>query len=267
VDRLVEHHDALRMRFGPEELRPLVVEGGVDRTIVVQTIPSLEETREFLATAAVTDFVAGVIGWVDLTNPAVGSTIANLQSGPGGSHLVGVRHQVHDEPDAEWLLRKEVQRGIEAVGEAGLVYDLLVRTRDLPAALALVHNLPGVRFVIDHLAKPRIAAGAIDPEWERAMAPFADCANVSCKLSGMVTEASWTTWTPEDLKPYVLHALDWFGPERCIFGSDWPVCLLAASYGRVVESLKYAIRDLNQRDRDAVLGGSAIRVYGLTSES
>jgi len=259
--------DALRKRFGPEELRPLVVEGGVDRTIVVQTIPSLEETREFLATAAVTDFVAGVIGWVDLTNPAVGSTIANLQSGPGGSHLVGVRHQVHDEPDAEWLLRKEVQRGIEAVGEAGLVYDLLVRTRDLPAALDLVRNLPDVRFVIDHLAKPRIAAGAIDPEWERAMSPFADCANVSCKLSGMVTEASWTTWTPEDLKPYVLHALDWFGPERCIFGSDWPVCLLAASYGRVVESLKYAIRDLNQRDRDAVLGGSAIRVYGLTSES
>jgi L-fuconolactonase len=258
--------DALHRRFGPEDLRQLLTESAVDKTVVVQTIPSLDETREFLAIAADTDFVAGVIGWVDLTDPAVGRTITDLQAGQGGSHLVGVRHQVHDEPDAGWLLRKDVERGIEAVGKAGLAYDILVRTRELPAALDLVRRLPQVRFVIDHIAKPRIAAGAVDAEWERDMAPFGDCANVSCKLSGMVTEASWTGWTPEDLKPYVLHALDWFGPERCLFGSDWPVCLLAAPYGRVLESLKYAISDLSSGDRGAVLGGNAIRIYGLQVE-
>jgi L-fuconolactonase len=258
--------DALHRRFGPDDLRPLLADSAVDKTVVVQTIPSLDETREFLAIAADTDFVAGVIGWVDLTDAAVGRTIAALKAGPGGSHLVGLRHQVHDEPDAGWLSRKDVQRGISAVGHAGLVYDVLVKTRELPAALDLVRRLPQVQFVIDHIAKPRIAAGPADPDWERAMAPFGDCANVSCKLSGMVTEASWTGWTPEHLKPYVLHALDWFGPERCLFGSDWPVCLLAAPYGRVVESLKSTISDLSPGHRDAVLGGNAVRTYGLPVE-
>ncbi|HEY8816922.1 MAG TPA: amidohydrolase family protein, partial [Candidatus Dormibacteraeota bacterium] len=184
--------DAIRRPFGPQDLRPLLAQSRVDKTVVVQTLPSLAETRDFLATAQATDFVAGVVGWVDLTDPAVAGTIAELRAGPGGRHLVGVRHQVHDEPDEAWLLRKEVQRGIEAVGDAGLVYDLLVRTRELPAALDVVRRLRHARFVIDHIAKPRIACGSVDEEWERAMAPFGECANVSCKLSGMVTEASWT---------------------------------------------------------------------------
>jgi L-fuconolactonase len=259
--------DPIRRPFGPDELRPLLAKSRVDRTVVVQTIPSLEETREFLATAAGTDFVAGVVGWVDLADPAVGDVIAALRAGPGGGFLVGLRHQVHDEPDANWLSRKEVQRGIEAVGQAGLVYDILVRTRELPAALEMVRNLPDVRFVIDHMAKPRIAAGATDPEWEAAIAPLADFPNVSCKLSGMVTEASLTSWTPGDLKPYVRHALDWFGPERCLFGSDWPVCLLAAPYGRVVDALQYSVSDLKPAERDAVFGGNAIRVYRLKAAS
>jgi L-fuconolactonase len=255
--------DAIRRPFGPQDLAPLLAASRVDKTIAVQTLPSLAETREFLVTAEATGFVAGVVGWVDLADPAVARTIGELRDGPGGRHLVGVRHQVHDEPDEGWLLREEVQRGIEAVGEAGLVYDLLVRTRELPAALEVVRRLPNVRFVIDHLAKPRIAAGPVDAEWERALAPFGDCANVSCKLSGMVTEASWTAWTAPDLEPYVRRALAWFGPERCMFGSDWPVCLVAATYAKVVDALRFAIRDLDAAEREAVMGGNAIRIYEL----
>jgi L-fuconolactonase len=259
--------DPIRRPFGPEDLEPLLAESAVDRTIVVQTLPSLAETREFLGTAETTDFVAGVVGWVDLTDPSVAGVIAELRAGPGGQHLVGVRHQVHDEPDEKWLMKNQVQRGIEAVGEAGLVYDLLVRTRELPAALEVVRRMPRIRFVIDHIAKPRIGAGSFDAEWERAMAPFGDCANVTCKLSGMVTEASWTAWTPGDLEPYVHRALEWFGPARCMFGSDWPVCLMAAPYARVVDALRFATRGLDPAARDAVFGGNAIRVYGLPLES
>ncbi len=255
----------IRRPFGPNELRPLLAANRVDRTVLVQTVSSLDETREFLATAAATDFIAGVVGWVDLTDPYVARTLELLRSGPGGNLLVGIRHQVHDEPDPGWLLRDDVQRGIRAVGDAGLVYDLLVKTRELPAALQLARRTPNTRFVVDHLAKPRIAAGRRDREWERALAPFAPYPNVHCKLSGMVTEADWASWSPQDLAPYVHRAIEWFGPERCMFGSDWPVCLLAAGYDRVIDALRVAMQDLDGVSRDAVFGGTAGRVYGLRS--
>lgn len=250
---------SIRRRFGPEDLAPLLAAAGVDRTVLVQTISSVDETREFLATAAGTDFVAGVVGWVDLTEPSVGDTLAELRAGDGGTYLVAIRHQVHDEPDPVWLLRDDVQRGIQKVGEAGLVYDLLVKTRELPAAAELARSFPDLRFVLDHIAKPRIAAGPRDPEWEQAMAPLADCANVYCKLSGMVTEARWTDWTTDDLLPYVTRVLEWFGPERCMFGSDWPVCLLASDYSRVVRTLRAIVGE-----NDDVLGATATRVYRLS---
>jgi L-fuconolactonase len=255
---------SIRKRFGPEELRPLLRAGGVDRTVLVQTISSLDETREFLATAAATDFIAGVVGWVDLTDPTVNKTLADLRGSAGGNHLLGVRHQVHDEPDPNWLLRDDVLHGISAVGDADLVYELLVRTRELPAAHAVARRFPDIRFVIDHMAKPRIASGARDLEWEQAMAPLAASPNVSCKLSGMVTEASWTSWTATDLAPYVRRALDWFGPERCMFGSDWPVCLLAASYEEVLQAAKTVLAALSPSELEGVFGGNAIRVYRLT---
>jgi L-fuconolactonase len=250
---------AIRRRFGPEELASLLAAARVERTVLVQTISSLDETREFLATAAATDFIAGVVGWVNLTDPSVGDTLAELRARPDGTFLVGIRHQVHDEPDPVWLLRDAVQRGIQKVGEAGLVYDLLVKTRELPAAVELATNFPALRFVLDHIAKPRIAAGPRDPEWERAMAPLAQCKNVCCKLSGMVTEAGWTTWTPEQLEPYVVRVLDWFGPERCMFGSDWPVCLLASDYARVVSTMRAIVGE-----SDDVFGATATRVYRLS---
>jgi L-fuconolactonase len=248
----------IRRRFDAGDLKPLLDANGVDRTVVVQTVSSLEETLEFMQAAAENEFIGGVVGWVDLTDRSVATTLAELKRSEGGAFLVGVRHQVHDEPDPEWLLREDVQRGIAAVGEAGLVYDVLVRTRELPAGLETVKRHPGMRFVVDHAAKPRIAAGAWDAAWEQALAPMADHPNVTCKLSGLVTEADWKAWTPEQLEPYVNKVLEWFGPERCMFGSDWPVCLLAASYREVVEAMQSLVGD------DAnVFGETATRVYGL----
>ncbi|TMB48082.1 MAG: amidohydrolase, partial [Chloroflexi bacterium] len=250
---------AIRRRFGPDELRPLVRANKIDRTVVVQTVSSVGETSEFLETAEATDFVAGVVGWVDLTDPNVTETISALRKGFPEGLLVGIRHQVHDEADPRWLLREEVVRGIRAVGEADLVYDLLVRARELPAALQLVRQLPEVTFVIDHAGKPRIAAGPRDIEWEQAMAPLADCPNVSCKLSGLVTEARWDSWTPRDLEPYVKRVVDWFGPTRCMVGSDWPVCLLASTYDGVLEAMREAVSDLSPSENEAVFGGNAAR--------
>ena len=245
---------SIRKPFGPGELRPLLEDNGVDSTILVQTVASLDETREFLETAASVDFIGGVVGWVDLTAADVAGTIASLVS----DLLVGIRHQVQDEPDPRWLLRDDVQRGINAVGEAGLVYDLLVRTRDLPAALDTVGRQRSVSFVIDHAAKPRIAGGSWDREWEQRLAPFSDEANVACKLSGLVTEANWKTWTVEDLEPYVQRVVGWFGAERCMFGSDWPVCLLAAEYDRVFDAIQQIV-GLDEH----IFGETARRVYGL----
>jgi L-fuconolactonase len=245
---------AIRRPFGPGELRALLDDNGVDRTILVQTISSIDETREFLETAATNEFIGGVVGWIDLTSPSVAKTLAALI----GDLLVGIRHQVQDEPDPEWLLRDDVQRGIAAVGECGLVYDLLVKARELPAALATVRAHRDVSFVIDHAAKPRIAAGSWDAEWEERLAPLSDEPNVACKLSGLVTEADWKTWTVEQLEPYVRRVVGWFGPERCMFGSDWPVCLLAATYAQVVDALQQIV-GLD----DAIFGETARRVYGL----
>ena len=251
--------DAIRRRFDASDLKPLLDANGIDRTVVVQTVSSLEETREFLQTAAENEFIAGVVGWVDLTDRSVDKTIAGLKRSEGGSFLVGIRHQVHDEPDPRWLLRDDVQRGIAAVGEAGLVYDVLVRTRELPAALEMVKRHQEIRFVIDHAAKPRIAAGPWDSAWEAALAPLSDLANVTCKVSGLFTEADWKSWTAELLEPYVRRVIDWFGADRCMFGSDWPVSLLAASYEQVVTTTRQLVGD-----DDQIMGGTAARVYGLT---
>lgn len=254
----------IRRRFGPEDLQPLLSEAGVERTVLVQTISDLEETSEFLAVAERTEFVAGVVGWADLTDPRLAEVLRGLQAGPGGGHLVGIRHQVHDEADPHWLLLPDVQRGIAAVGDAGLVYDLLVRTRELPAAVETARRHPQVSFVLDHLAKPRIAGERFDGSWSEALAPLAELPNVSCKLSGMVTEAEWSSWKPEDLQPYVERVLDLFGPERCLFGSDWPVCLIAASYSQVLEALRASLAGLGEDARAGVLGGNASRLYRLS---
>lgn len=259
---LTDELAAIRRRFGPEDLAPVVEEAGIDRTILVQTRSSLEETREHLSTAAAQGFIAGVVGWVDLAHPAVAESIAELRDGTGGSRLVGIRHQVHDEPDPAWLLRPEVQDGIAAVGAAGLVYDLLVRPRELPAALQTVRAHPGVAFVIDHLAKPPIRSGETEP-WLSLVRPFGRLDNVAAKVSGLVTEADWRGWQLEDLQPFVDRALEIFGPDQLLFGSDWPVCLLAATYQDVIAAARSATVRLSPSERNQVFGETARRVYRL----
>lgn len=259
---LTDELAAIRRAFTPDDLAPALAANGIDATVLVQTRSSLDETREFLATAATTPFIRGVVGWVDLTDPGVADTIAALREGPGGNRLVGIRHQAHDEPDPTWLLREDVAGGIRAVRDAGLVYDLLVRPRELPAALGLARRERDTRFVIDHIAKPLIRTGAIQP-WADLIRPFAALEHVACKLSGMVTEADWENWTPDDLAPYVDHVLDVFGPDRLLFGSDWPVCLLAASYDEVVAAARETLTDLSDTESAAVFGGTAAEVYRL----
>ena len=252
----------IQRRFGPEDLGPLVAQAGIDRTILVQTRSSLDETHEFLATAAANDFIGGVVGWLDLADPAAAEVIAALRNGGDGSWLVGIRHQVHDEPDPLWLLRPEVRRGISAVGAAGLVFDLLVRPREMPAALETVRSHPDVAFVIDHLGKPPIRSGELEP-WLSLMRQLGEFDNVTCKVSGLVTEADWRGWQVDDLQPSVDRAFEIFGPERLMFGSDWPVCLLAATYQEVVEAARATTARWSGAEREQVFGGTARRVYRL----
>jgi len=249
---------SIRRRFGPEDLEPLLGEYSVDGTIVVQARGSIDETRWLLEIADATPFVRGVVGWIDLTAPDVARVLAEFT----GGQLVGIRHQVHDEPDPAWLLREDVQQGIAAVGDAGLAFDLLVRSAELPAATETVRRHPDVRFVVDHLAKPPVREGDTE-DWARGVAALADLPNVTCKLSGLVTEADWTAWRSAGLSDYHRRALDWFGAERCMFGSDWPVCLLAAEYGDVLELLLQALSGVSERERADILGGTAARTYGL----
>jgi L-fuconolactonase len=249
-------------RFGVDDLAPMLEEVGIDGTIVVQARHDIAETRELLATAAATPFIVGVVGWVDLTDPAVGATIADLRAGLGGDRLVGIRHQVHDEADPNWLVRIDVGRGLDAVEAAGLVFDLLVRPRESPAATTVVRDRPSLRFVLDHLGKPPIRDGSLEP-WATGFRGFAASSNVWCKLSGLVTEADWASWQVADLAPMVETALAAFGPDRLLFGSDWPVCLLAASYGEVVRAARQLTAGLDATEQAAVFGETARMVYGL----
>ncbi len=252
----------LRRDFTIDELRPQAEAAGVAATVLVQTVCVARETPEFLALAAADPLVAGVVGWTDLTAPDVADALAALRAEPGGEYLVGIRHQVQGEPDPRWLCRPEVLRGLAAVAAAGLAYDLLVVPEQLPAATAAARAVPGLAFVLDHLGKPRIARGELEP-WAASLAPLAALPNTSCKLSGMVAEADWRHWSPAGLRPYADTVLAAFGPDRLMFGSDWPVCLLAADYRQVLDTARDLTGRLSPAEREAVFGGTAARVYGI----
>ncbi|MGP4087765.1 amidohydrolase family protein [Streptomyces sp. KR55] len=249
----------LRRNFTIADLAPEARQAGVDRTVLVQTITVPEETPEFLALAAEHELIAGVVGWTDLTRPDVAEELARLRELPGGQYLKGIRHQVQGEPDPEWLLRAEVRRGLAAVADTGLVYDLVVLPNQLPACVKAAEALPQLTFVLDHLGKPPIASGEREP-WETAVRSLAALSNTVCKFSGMVTEADLASWTVDDLRPYADVVLDAFGPDRLMFGSDWPVCTLAASYGQVLATAEEL---LSPFDRTRVFETTATRVYGL----
>ena len=252
----------IRRSFAMVDLVADASGSGFDATVVVQTVPDVAETEELLDLAAATPLILGVVGFVDLQAPDVGEELDRLRSRPGGGWLVGIRSPVQDEPDPRWLLRPEVLSGLRAVAERGLVYDLLIRPRHLGAALRAVTSVPDGRFVIDHLAKPAIASGGSE-HWTAGMAALALRENVAAKLSGLVTEASWQSWTLDDLRPYADHALSCFGSDRVLFGSDWPVCRLAATYAEVAEAAEALTGPLNPRERDAVMGDTAVITYGL----
>lgn len=254
--------DPVRRAFGPRDMQPLLDAADITGTVLVQTVSDEDETREFLRVAASTPFVRGVVGWTDLTSPSVEEALDALLADENGRFLVGIRHQVHDEPDPNWLCRDDVRRGLRAVADRGLGYDLLVRARELPAAVVTVRALPEVNFVVDHIAKPTIAAGD-DYLWAKWMPALAGYPNVTVKLSGMITEADWTSWTPDDLRPFVTQVYQWFGADRLMFGSDWPVCLLAGTYESVIEGLTAALGTLSAAETAALFGGTAHAFYRL----
>ncbi|WP_346133003.1 amidohydrolase family protein [Lentzea roselyniae] len=251
--------EPIRRSFGPADLREVTEAAGVDATVLVQVLNDIDETADFLAAAS--DLVAGVVGWVDLTAPDVHEQLDRLRSGPGGDRLVGIRHLVQSEPDPDWLMRPDVLAGLRAVRDAGLAYDVLTRPHQLPAAVVAVRAVPDMVFVLDHLSKPDIAAGVVEP-WATHLAALAAEPNVTAKLSGLVTEAG-PQWTVDSLRPYADIALEAFGPDRLMAGSDWPVCLLAASYDEVFDAASLLCSGLSAAERAEVFGGTAARVYRL----
>jgi L-fuconolactonase len=253
---------ALNRPFSLADFEQAGAPEGVTASVLVQVLASAAETEGFLALAAASGLVAGVVGWADLTSPAVGDEIARLRAGPGGDLLAGIRHLVQDEPDPDWLGRPDVRRGLRAVGAAGLPYDLLVRPGQLPAALAVTGALGDVRFVLDHGAKPEIAHGRLEP-WASLIRDLAARPNVSCKVSGLVTEAG-PGWRASQIAPYVDHLLECFGPGRLMFGSDWPVCTVAAGYAEVVAVAREALASrLGPAELHAVFAANAVTAYRL----
>ncbi len=249
----------LRRDFLPEDLAPLLAQAGLDGTVAVQARSSEKETQWLLALADEHDFIRGVVGWVDLSAPAVRDALARFAPHP---KFVGVRHSVQDEPDDEFMLRPDFLRGLEALAEFDLAYDLLLHPRHLPVAVKVVRQFPGQRFVLDHLAKPFIKAGTLTP-WDADLRALGRCDNVWCKVSGLVTEANWHHWQAADFAPYLEVALEAFGAERLMFGSDWPVCTLAADYAQVAGLAGAFGRGLGEGAEARLFGENAAAFYGL----
>jgi L-fuconolactonase len=252
----------LRRNFALTDLAPRAAALGVTRTVLVQTVTEPWETPELLAAAG--GLVAGVVGWVDLESATVAEQLAQLQDLPGGSHLVGIRHPLLFEPDAGWLARPAVLRGLRAVAAAGLVFDVIGEPRSLAAAARAAAALPGLQFVLDHLGNPEVAP-EVDPAWTDAVTAMAGRPNVACKLSGFlgVPAPAGATGATGHLRPYYETALAAFGPGRLMFGSDWPVSTLETGYGGVLAAARALTAGLSEAEQDAVFHGNASRVYRL----
>jgi L-fuconolactonase len=253
----------LRRDFLPVHLQAELARSGVDASIAVQAAPTAGETEWLLELAGANRFIAGVVGWVDLCAEDVHDRLARLCAKP---KLLGVRHLVQDEPDDRFMLRPDFQRGLAALGELGLTYDLLIHPRHLPVAAELAGAFDSQRFILDHLAKPPVRSGAI-AAWAKDLARLAAAPNVWVKLSGLVTEADWVEWTPGDIHPYLDVAFDLFGAGRLLAGSDWPVCTLAADYARTMSVVTDYLERRPRADRDAVLGENAQRLWRLDTQA
>lgn len=251
---------ALCRDYLPSDLRPLLKKNKIDKTILVQAAQTKAETDFLLELAAQNDFIAGVIGWLDMDSPDFPRELEIYSKKP---KFLGIRPMLQDLPDDEWILRPHVIQALRWIVDRDMPFEFLTYTRHLPHVLTVLEKVPGLRAVIDHVSKPEIKNRKLDP-WRSLMARIAGHPNVCCKLSGMITEADHKTWTPDDLRPYVEHVLDSFGAERVMFGSDWPVCVLAGSYDQVTAALQAVVKPhLNKQDEIAVFGGNAARFYKL----
>src|SRR2546428_4786238 len=247
----------------PPALEPILKRCGVEKTVLVQASNSLEETRWLLSLADQYPFVAGVVGWVDLATTNIGQQLDEFVT---HAKFKGVRHLVESEPADDWLIQPSVLDGMRTLAAYRVSYDLLVHIRHLKYAKILAESCPGLRLVIDHMAKPPIARNEL-ADWAGELKELAVYSNVWCKLSGLVTEANWADWSVEDLKPVVETALEYFGPRRMMFGSDWPVCLLAASYDRVLEAFQSLLAELSDGDRERIFSKNATEFYRIQQQA
>ena len=254
-----ESMQRIRRDFLPSDLAQELRATGIDGVVSVQARQSLEETEWLLSLAVENDFIKGVVGWVPLVEPQIRDHLARLST---NKKLKAVRHVVQAEPDEQFLSRKDFSAGIESLSEFSLVYDILILERQLPQAIEFVDLHPEQIFVLDHIAKPKIKENLID-DWAGQMCQLGRRPNVFCKVSGMVTEADFQTWTVEQLKPYWDMVLAAFGPERVMFGSDWPVCLVACEYTRWYETVLELASYLSPSEQTQLFGETATRVYRL----
>jgi L-fuconolactonase len=254
-----ENMRAIARDFLPADLERETTACNIAGTIVVQARQCLEETSWLLELAEQAELIRGVVGWAPIASPELPGILNEWQS---ARKLKALRHIVQDEPDEQFLLRREFNTGICQLRKFSLVYDILIYEKHLPAAIAFVDRHPNQVFVLDHVAKPRISEREMEP-WRKSIRELGRRENVFCKLSGMVTEADWTNWQPADLQPYFDVVLEAFGPKRLMAGSDWPVCLLAASYSRWWTTLQGLLRPLSTAEQDLIFGGVANSVYSL----
>ncbi|MEQ2008590.1 MAG: amidohydrolase family protein [Limisphaerales bacterium] len=249
----------IRRDFLPPDLAREMAKVGIVGCVAVQAQQTVAEARWLLSLADAEPFIKGVVGWVDMQSERVEEQLAELAQHP---RFVGVRHVVQDEPDDNFMLRPACQRGIGKLRQFNLAYDFLLFPKQLPAAIQLVANFPEQRFVLDHIAKPPIAAGSLSP-WREQLRELAQAPNVWCKVSGIVTEARWDGWRAEDFRPYLDVVFAAFGVERLMFGTDWPVCTLAGSYEQVHTLVNDYTRGLTVEAREKFFGGNAAEFYRL----
>ena len=250
---------AIHRSYLPEDLRPQIRAAGIDRTIFVQTQHSLAENIWVLKLAEANSFIAGVVGWVDLQSKDCEAQVRALVA---EEKFVGVRHITHDEVDDDFIIRPDIVQGLRVLEKYEVPFDLLFFVKHLRHVVTLAEQLPTLPMVIDHLAKPEIAAGRME-NWRDHFMAAAEYPNVYCKLSGLVTEADWNHWKVDDLRPYVEFALECFGPTRLMFGSDWPVCELAGQYGEIVAALRELLADLSVTEQQQIFGKTAEQFYRL----
>jgi L-fuconolactonase len=251
--------EPLKRDYLPDDLKPLLERTGIHGTIAVQARQSLEETAWLLELADRHSWIKGVVGWVELCSPHVREQLEQYARHP---KLRGIRHIVHDEPEDRFMLQPAFLRGLSILGEFNLIYDLLLFPRHLPVAIEVVKQFPEQRFVLDHLAKPEIRTQRFSP-WDADIRALARFENVSCKISGLVTEAAWKQWKLRDFQRYLDHVLDCFGPDRLMFGSDWPVCTLSSNYSDLVLLIQDYLEAFPVEMQEKIWGSNAVRLYAI----